>query len=379
MYLNENYIVVAAVSLFILLILFVYSQKRKNIFFVGQHYFQLMLISIAFTIISDVLMWGFNGASFNGARTFHIISSILYFSLSPLPSLFFLLYICARIRLPLRNVKILFTFSLLPVLANAILTIMSVWMGYAFRIGLDNIYHRGFMLVPIMILSYLDLIVAFIVMLVNLSKISKTEIIYIACFCFIPIVCSFLQVAYFGINTLWPGVTLTCLLVYLFSLNDSISIDQLTGIYNRRQLEQYLYVAFNKKKTSKYIVGIMVDLNDFKSINDNYGHLEGDKALEKAGGILKKAFPKAFVSRYAGDEFVIILETNSPDLEKYYHFLREAETTFNKDSALFYTLNFSIGAVIASREENQNVSSFLKEIDEKMYEDKRSRHFSDTL
>jgi len=379
MYLNENYLVVAVVSLFLLTLLYFYSQKRKNIFFVGQLYFRLILVSIAFIIVSDVLMWTFNGATFNGARTAHIISSVIYFSLSPFPSLFFFLYTCARIHLPLKYIKVLFPIILLPIIINAVISILSIWKGYIFQIGLDNIYNRGNLLIPMMIFSYLDLAFSFIIMLFNLGKISKTEIIYIAFFCFIPLVSSFLQIIYFGINALWPGVTLTCLLLYLFTLNDSIQIDQLTGVYNRRQLEQYLYVCFYRKKRSKFIVGIMVDLNNFKSINDTYGHTEGDRALKKAGAILKKAFSGAFVSRYAGDEFVIVLETNKPVLEKYYQALREEEISFNKDSSLPYFLTFSIGAVISSRDGIHDVYSFLKEIDEKMYEDKRSHHFTEAL
>lgn len=117
----------------------------------------------------------------------------------------------------------------------------------------------------------------------------------------------------------------------------------------------------------------MLDLDNFKSINDKFGHAEGDIALGKAGILLKRAFGKFFISRYAGDEFVVILETDAPALDIYYQSLKTEEEIFNKNSKLPYCLTFSMGAVSVLRGEDIDVATFIKRLDEKMYEDKRSR------
>lgn len=59
-----------------------------------------------------------------------------------------------------------------------------------------------------------------------------------------------------------------------------------------------------------WVSGIMIDLNGFKQINDNYGHSKGDAALIIVADLLRKSFSKyGIVTRYAGDEFVVMLNT----------------------------------------------------------------------
>lgn len=88
--------------------------------------------------------------------------------------------------------------------------------------------------------------------------------------------------------------------------NEIIFTDCLTGLYNRVYLEFLHKRACNKKNC--WISGIMIDLNGFKQINDNYGHSEGDLALCIFADLLRKSFSEyGVVTRYAGDEFVLPL------------------------------------------------------------------------
>ena len=88
--------------------------------------------------------------------------------------------------------------------------------------------------------------------------------------------------------------------------NEIIFTDCLTGLYNREYLEFLHKRACNKKDC--WVSGIMIDLNGFKQINDNYGHAEGDLALCIVADLLLKSFSEyGVVTRYAGDEFVIML------------------------------------------------------------------------
>lgn len=372
MYNYLNYVVIFVCCIFILTVLFISSQKKQNIYFAGQLFFQAMLISVAMILISDIFMWICDGNSFHGARTIHIVASIIYFSMSTVPGFFFAIYTSARLHRHSRSIRKILPFILTPVIINFILTILSIWFGFIFTISSNNDYTRGPLMWLMAVFSYANIAFAFVMMLLNRSKIARNEIISIVFFSIIPIICNVFQMIYFGLNMLWPGVTLSCLMLYLYSFNDSIRLDPLTGVYNRRQLEQYLYVLFYRKSKSKVIVGIMLDLDNFKGINDKYGHAEGDKALGSACTILKKSFNKFFISRYAGDEFVVILETENPQLETYYANLKKEEEFFNKNSNLPYKLTFSIGAVTANSNDI-DASAFIKQIDDKMYEDKRSR------
>lgn len=79
--------------------------------------------------------------------------------------------------------------------------------------------------------------------------------------------------------------------------------DYLTGLYNRR----YFYEHVEEHRGSRPVTLITFDLDDFKDINDRYGHAAGDAALGMTAKTLREAFPDGFVVRWGGDEFVVAL------------------------------------------------------------------------
>ncbi|MEY8336590.1 GGDEF domain-containing protein [Lachnospiraceae bacterium 62-35] len=81
--------------------------------------------------------------------------------------------------------------------------------------------------------------------------------------------------------------------------------DPLTGVINRGAFEQ-LHKALRKRAIS--VALMIVDVDKFKEVNDKYGHVTGDKVLQKVAGILKRNFrPQDFVARIGGDEFAVIM------------------------------------------------------------------------
>ncbi len=89
--------------------------------------------------------------------------------------------------------------------------------------------------------------------------------------------------------------------------------DDLTGLYNRRYFNAVLETQIAECRASRLPLTIaLVDLNDFKSINDSFGHLAGDMALRIAGqAILDASPPNATVARTGGDEFAVIMPGKS--------------------------------------------------------------------
>lgn len=104
--------------------------------------------------------------------------------------------------------------------------------------------------------------------------------------------------------------TLLMLWFYIQSMETQISMDPLTKLNNREQLMRYVSQKSNLRIEGKLTFVIMFDLNDFKTINDTYGHAEGDRALIIMADSLKKAVNKygmpCFLGRYGGDEFILI-------------------------------------------------------------------------
>ena len=91
------------------------------------------------------------------------------------------------------------------------------------------------------------------------------------------------------------------------------SHDPLTGLYNRDALDNILKAEIMKAKLSKKVLSVIfLDLDNFKAINDSYGHQYGDEVLRKVGEILRSSVRKGdIVARYGGDEFVILLHSKT--------------------------------------------------------------------
>lgn len=90
-----------------------------------------------------------------------------------------------------------------------------------------------------------------------------------------------------------------------YKLQQRIQIDELTGIYNRIGFKNAFQDMEEDKSGNTYIY-VMIDIDNFKSLNDNFGHVTGDYCLAEFGRILKNNCEKAIPFRYGGDEFGII-------------------------------------------------------------------------
>lgn len=119
--------------------------------------------------------------------------------------------------------------------------------------------------------------------------------------------------------------------------------DFLTTLPNRRMLMQYMELLISQNK--KFAV-VMIDMDDFKSINDKYGHSMGDEVIKAYANRLTSVKRKEdFVARYGGDEFIVIIDTyeNSQDLTEIIKEKLKAINSTIKVSELLLNINASVG------------------------------------
>lgn len=100
-----------------------------------------------------------------------------------------------------------------------------------------------------------------------------------------------------------------------YNLKKLSTIDKLTGVYLRKHIEQQFAIQMSISRQHSYNLSvIMMDIDKFKSVNDNYGHRKGDEILKALGSLLLSSVRSTdFVARYGGEEFIILLpETDAP-------------------------------------------------------------------
>lgn len=152
--------------------------------------------------------------------------------------------------------------------------------------------------------------------------------------------------------------------------------DALTGLFNRRGFqivaERMEKISHRKKMGLLLMVG---DLDNMKSINDNFGHREGDLALIAAARILQDRFRDSdIVARLGGDEFVAVLLTDSKDRSAVIQeSLEHSFAEHSRQKKYRYSLSLSMGFAYASWEERMPFEKLMARADHAMYEWKRSR------
>lgn len=146
--------------------------------------------------------------------------------------------------------------------------------------------------------------------------------------------------------------------------------DFLTGLYNRR----YVYEYVDSKPELTPITIFYLDLDNFKSINDTYGHKEGDHALLLTKDILYKHASGSLIARIGGDEFLIIetKEYSDKDLEEKRKRLGEQITKAYREFPNFDKLSVSIGCAQAPKVTGI-LDSLILQADAMMYQDKKSK------
>ncbi len=169
------------------------------------------------------------------------------------------------------------------------------------------------------------------------------------------------------INAAWhKWITKIAIVFDIRSLNDMAYVDALTRIGNRHALRR----DYNSYQGHEVTVAMM-DMDDFKQINDTRGHEEGDRVLQEVGKLLSDTFGKEYCYRYGGDEFLLIV----PDIS-ISEFNEKLGTLEQNKPAIdgIAWAGFSVGFVRAMLTDSDMLRNLIARADEKMYESKHEKN-----
>jgi diguanylate cyclase (GGDEF)-like protein len=158
-------------------------------------------------------------------------------------------------------------------------------------------------------------------------------------------------------------------------LAESVITDELTKVYNKRFFLEKIAYEFKVAKSKKTLLSIaMVDIDNFKKLNDNYGHLLGDKVLQAVAQVAKRSTPSdCFCCRFGGEEFCIIMPGKNRDQAlKIISMVHQnlPMLRFQEDAELRTSASFGVCVgdfQTASAQALQNYEDFLKLADDELY------------
>ncbi len=189
-----------------------------------------------------------------------------------------------------------------------------------------------------------------------------------------------LQIVYPGMNMTYASISIGLLILFFYLQAKNLDVDYLTGALNRRGLDIRMEEAVKNATVSKRAFSaIMLDIDKFKTINDTYGHHEGDNALKTVSEVLFKVFSRgAHIGRFGGDEFCIITDIrDEKKLAEKIEIVEDELDILNYRREFPYDIEVSMGYMIYDPDSKLSAKEFQMAIDELMYIQKREHHLAD--
>lgn len=268
------------------------------------------------------------------------------------------------------------------------LAVTTPWTKLLFSIDEAGELIRGIFYIPFMVAIMGDLLLASVraaILAFRPENEANRELCILVAFYGLPILIGGLLRAFFvSMPSVAFGTSVSVTLFFVMQIREQVSMDTLTGINNRRQGERFFIrqiQAINQRESeSDGLYLFMADLDKFKSINDTYGHNEGDNALVVTAEALREACSqyadRCMLCRFGGDEFVLGGMFNSDTTaDVFCTLLNDSVARKCKQNQLPYVISLSIGYARYTKE-YKTFRGLLAVADKKMYERKRNKRKS---
>ena len=243
----------------------------------------------------------------------------------------------------------------------------------------DSVYYRGEFFYPraILLMIFICLLVVYsIAFRNNIMSEYKQAVLFLPAFAFIG---SVLQVFLAELDTTYAGISLGCLILFFFYQSRDVNVDYLSGLLNRRGLDIKMQdMVKNAASTGRDFTAVMIDIDNFKEINDSLGHDAGDKAIKVVADILVDIFGEnAYIGRFGGDEFCIVVEEASKyEVSKKIDILHTRVAKASRKHGWPSGVDVSCGFEEYYHASGMSAKEFQQIIDRLMYNEKQRHHAS---
>lgn len=261
-----------------------------------------------------------------------------------------------------------------PLIFTSILSALSPFFDALFKLNLfgEPVYGQFYYVLDAFAVLYYSIIVIAssycILFITNSDDKREATIFLIGGF----VLCGCQVLTSFQRSNIFIIVCFIFALFFYINLHENrVFLDPLTGLNNRNRFRRYLSsIISSSAKNNMYLT--YIDIDDFKKINDNYGHLVGDLALRTVAESMRDISSKnhSFIARIGGDEFVIISShRNTSELQSMVDELHEVLDQKATNNFSDFSVNFSVGSTPLNIP-NVSINDIIKQADRNMYRQK---------
>ena len=357
------------IGIFLLMMLMYASRTKFQTHRPEDRLYSFMLIGVMLGCFMEAFSYYLDGKLFFGSRVLNYIANTYLFTLNILLPFSVLVYVDLGLYDDISRIWKNYKPQIIIGAVMLTITFLSCFFPIAYSISEQNVYERR----PIGYLYYfviLYYLVSGIVLTKRYEKENGAKAFFNVNVFLIPIlVGAGLQFLFYGLSLAWLSSAIGLVGLFMMQQNELAYIDSLVDTYNRQYLN-HIFSAWTSRGNT--FVGAMLDIDHFKSINDRFGHSEGDRALKKTAEILKRSrLDHEWIFRFAGDEFVVLKLSSSPDgLDAYMDAVSKNVDEYNRADHP-YRLALSYGTAFF---DSGDLDTFMKQMDARMYEMKAIHH-----
>jgi len=362
------YIWVNLVSIVIFTILYIKSQQNKQ---TSLRYYSNIVLGLIIYFLGDIL-WGLTYYQIiPNSELFVKFARIIYYGAALFIAYFWFIYVevVLESNIVSKSNKKWF-FIVLSVALIAIVVVCILW-DPSLKTTKGFLTAFGLILVPagFVVISGIQIIQKIIVIH---DKGLKKKYITLLVWPIIILASAIGQIIFEALPIFCSGSIIVILSSYIYNQDAFIFTDPLTEINNRNMINRYLKDIKNYNDT--YYL-LMIDIDNFKSINDTYGHVEGDKALKYMANILKKIANEHnyFLARYGGDEFIMIAMADEDTIKNVIEEIHEKFASTKED--LGYSYSTSVG--YTKMNQTDDIDKNIARADKYLYKKKKQLHRKD--
>ncbi len=334
-----------------------------------------MLMSIVAFCIADIGAVLLSGSVFPGSWYLSHFFNTVYYIIPAIMSYMWYVYIKIKLN-KYKDYKSEVSKGAIPTVIFCLFLISNPVTKLFFTIDEANLYHRGPIFAVHQLYCWITFIMAFFMVVKELkgekNEFKRREYRNYSLF-IVPIAITALsQFMVYGITSTQIGFTFAIILVLFTSQQAKIHRDELTGLNNRNSFVSFVINISYNPKNDNYTV-IMIDVDQFKSINDTYGHLVGDEALQHTAKVLMRAAgaiesTRLHIYRFGGDEFVVIgVNTNNETIEQFKANLNKELEAENSIITNGYKIELSVGVSSGTVNSSGDMRAIVNEADKAMY------------